>query len=176
MAVFVALCIHEIGHIIAAIILKIKYERVKITLLGFNLNAHTDNVPTLNKIILFFAGPMFNIVCYLIFLDSRYIEFAEMNLFLSLMNLFPIVPLDGGNICKSILQSRVGYISTCRYIIMTNTFFIICFVIIIYISKNYLFLLLILMALNGIVKENDIMVEKRIRHSYKSLSRKSKFY
>lgn len=176
MAIFIALCVHEIGHIIAAIILRIKYERVKITVFGFNLKADIRNVTTLRKVVLFIAGPFFNIVCYFIFLSTKYMEFAQMNLFLSLVNLFPIMPLDGGNICKAMMESRVGDISICRYMIMTNSFFVICFVVIIYVSKNYLFLLLILMAFNGIIKENEYMMEKSIHYSYSKLKRKNKFY
>lgn len=175
MAIFIALVIHEIAHLFSAIILNIKFDKVKITLFGFNINADLDNVSLFKKIILFFSGPLCNIFLYIVLRNSSYNSFAEINFFLAFVNLIPIVPLDGGNICKSILEYFLNSKVVSRYIIMTNSFFIVCFLIIIYRYKIWVYLLLIIMGLKGIIEENMILLEKNIKVSYYKNKRKKYF-
>jgi len=175
--IVIALTIHEVGHLFAAAILNIKFQRIKITLLGFNLNADLENISLIKKNILFFAGPFINVLVFFILRYTEYYSFAEVNLFLSLINMIPIVPLDGGNICKSVLESIIDYSSVCRYMIMTNCFFIICFLMIIYMYKNWFYLLLIVMAARGIIEENRFLLEKSIKYNYYyKIKRKNKAY
>ncbi len=166
MHLLIALAVHETAHMLSAVLLKIKFHKVKITIFGFNLNADTENLLFAKKIILFLAGPFINLCLYFIFVDTLYESFANANIFLCIVNMIPIVPLDGGNICKSILEIFLDLNSVCRYMIMTNTFFIVCFMVIIYIYKNYLYFLLIMMALKGILEENRCLIEKSIRNNY----------
>jgi len=164
--VFIALTIHEVGHIIAAVILNIKFQMIKITLFGFNLKANLDKIKLIDKTILFFAGPFLNIVMFFIFQNTEYNAFAEINIFLAYINMIPIVPLDGGNICKAMLEKIIGSSSVCRYMIMTNCFFIVCFSVIICIYHNYLYFLLIIMAARGIMEENRFILENKIKFNY----------
>ena len=164
--IVIALAIHEIGHIIAAVILNIKLERFKITLFGFNLNANLEEIKLIDKTILFFAGPFLNIVMCIVLRNSEYIKFAEINIFLALINMVPIVPLDGGNICKAMLEEIIDSSSVCRYMILTNCFFIVCFSVIIYLYRNWLYFILIIMAVRGIMEENRYILEKSIKFNY----------
>jgi len=164
--IIIALTIHEIGHLVAAIILKIKFQRLKITLFGFNLNANLESVNFTNKIMLFYAGPFINLVVFFILANSEYHNFASINLFLACINLIPVVPLDGGNICKAILEKILKGNSVNRYMIMTNCFFIVCFLIIIYNRLSWIYFLLIIMAIRGIIEENRYLFEKSIKHNY----------
>jgi len=166
MLIIFALGAHEIAHLFSAVILNIKFDKVKITLFGFNFNADLENIYYVKKIILFIAGPVCNACLYLGFRNTIYCNFANINIFLASINMIPIVPLDGGNLCKSILEIFLDSKSVCRYMIMTNTFFIVCFLIIIYMYRNYLYFLLIIMALKGIIEENSHLLEKSIRLSY----------
>jgi len=163
--IVISLAIHEFGHIIAAVVLHIKLERVKITLFGFNLNANLDEIKLIDKIILFFAGPFFNIIMFFVLRNSDY-NFAEINIFLAYINMIPIIPLDGGNICKTLLDKIIDSSSVSRYMIMTNCFFIVCFFVIIYMYHNWLYLLLIIMAIRGIMEENRYILEKDIKLNY----------
>ena len=177
MPIVIALTIHEVGHLIAASILNIKFQRIKITLLGFNLSADLENISLFKKNIIFFAGPFLNILVFCILRYTEYYSFAEINLFLSLINMIPIVPLDGGNICKSVLESIIDCNSVCRYMIMTNCFFIVCFLVIIYMYKNWFYLLLIVMAVRGIIEVNRYMLEKSIKYNYyNKFKRKNRAY
>lgn len=166
MNLIIALSAHEISHLFTAILLNIRFTKVRITLFGLNLNAHLETVSQAKKIILFFAGPACNFLLYFGFRNTEYLSFANMNLLLAYMNLVPIVPLDGGNICKTILEIFLDTKTVSRYITMTNAFFILCFIIIIYVFKDYLYFLLVIMGLKGIVEENSYLLEKSIITRY----------
>ncbi|WMJ75890.1 MULTISPECIES: site-2 protease family protein [unclassified Sedimentibacter] len=166
MFILIALAAHETAHLISALILRIKFYKIKITLFGFNLNAELESLALYKKLFLFLSGPVCNICLYSIFTKTEYKEFADINLFLAVINMIPIVPLDGGNICKAFLEMFLNIKSVCRYMIMTNTFFIVLFLVIIHMHENYLYLLLILMGLKGILEENRMLIEKTIRKKY----------
>ncbi len=166
MSLVAALAAHELAHLYSAILLKIGFSKFKITLLGFNFDADLNRVSHIKRILLFFSGPACNLCLYLGFKNSQYVNFANMNLFLAYMNLIPLVPLDGGNICKTILEAFLDLKTVSRYITMTNAFFILCFIIIIHTRRNYLYFLLIVMGLKGIVEENSQALEKSILARY----------
>ncbi len=169
MLVIIALAAHEAAHLFSAVLLNIKFDKVKITLFGFTFNADLESSSFLKKLILFVSGPVCNACLYLGFRNSNYSDFANINLFLACINMIPIVPLDGGNLCKSLFELFLDMKTLCRYMIMTNTFFIVCFLTIIYIYKNYIYFLLIVMALKGIIEENRNMLEKSIRLNYRNM-------
>lgn len=169
MALIIALAAHEVAHLFSAVLLNIRFSKVKITLFGFNFDADLDNVSHLKKNLLFFSGPACNLILYFGLKNTEYFYFANTNLFLAYMNLIPIVPLDGGNICKTIMEIFLPKKAVSRYIIMTNAFFLVCFITIIYIYKNYLYFLLVVMGLKGIVEENRYLLEKSISIRYKKI-------
>lgn len=166
MTIVIALTIHEFSHLIAAFILRVKLQRIKITIFGFNLSADLEGLKLFKKILLFFSGPSLNIIVFCILRYTKYYNFARINLFLFLINMIPILPLDGGNICKSILNSILESTSVCRYMIMTNCFFIVCFLVLFYFYKNWLYILLIVMAARGIIDEERHLLEKSIKLNY----------
>lgn len=166
MLIIIALSAHEAAHIMSALLLRIQFDKFKITLLGFNLDADLENIALIKKLFLFLSGPACNLLLYFIFKNTANTEFADVNVFLAIVNMIPIVPLDGGNVCKSVLEIFLDLKAVCRYMIMTNTFFIICFLVIIHMYENYLYFLLILMALKGILEENRYLIEKSIRKNY----------
>jgi Zn-dependent protease len=166
LSIAISLAVHEAAHLFTAIILGIKFKRVKITLFGFNLNADLEGISLVKKIILFLSGPLCNYAVYYYFRDSHYTTFAEINIFLSLVNMAPVIPLDGGNICKSFLDAFLDPAAACRYIIMTNSFFIVCFLVLIYIYEYWIFFLLVIMGLRGIIDEYDHYIGLSIKRRY----------
>lgn len=166
MLIIIALTAHEAAHIISALILKIQFDKFKITLFGYNLKTDLENINLIKKLFLFLSGPACNLLLFIIFKNTSNSNFADINIFLAIINMIPIVPLDGGNICKSVLEIFLDLKSVCRYMIMTNTFFIVCFLVIIHMYESYLYFLLILMALKGILEENRNLIEKSISRNY----------
>lgn len=173
-AIIISLTVHEVAHIFAAIILRIKFSKVKVTIFGFNLNANIDNTSFVKKFILFFAGPLANITLYIFFKFKGQNDLSQVNIFLAFINLIPIIPLDGGNICKSFLELFCSTTSACRYMIFTNWFFSICFLFMIYLYRNWIFLILSIMSIKGIMETNKFILEKNIKFSYNNLRSKHK--
>ena len=174
MHLIIALLAHEISHVFSAILLNIEFTKVKITLFGFNLNANLDRISHAKKIILFISGPACNLFLYFGFRNTEYYKFAEINLFLAYINLSPLVPLDGGNICKTVLEIFLDSRTVSRYISMTNAYFILYLITISHVYKNYLYFLLVCIGLKGIVDENRYLIEKSVLNKYSLLMKSQK--
>ena len=117
--------IHELGHLIAGIILKMKPNQLKINPLGisiefdiknrdYNIKIQKANLLEIKKIIVALAGPLTN---FIIILILRYINiFSEYdklimtysNALLIVFNILPIYPLDGGRVLKSLIYIYKG--------------------------------------------------------------------
>lgn len=123
--------IHELGHVIAGIILGFKPEAISIIPTGFsvkfngtckNYNKKIKNgtMLSLKKAIIAFAGPFVNFIMIIVIIAYYQItKNTEMinipidlliysNLLILLFNLIPIYPLDGGRILKEILHINYG--------------------------------------------------------------------
>ena len=123
--------IHELGHVIAGIILGFKPEAISIIPTGFsvkfngtckNYNKKIKNgtMLSLKKAIIAFAGPFVNFIMIIVIIAYYQItKNTEMinipidlliysNLLILLFNLIPIYPLDGGRILKETLHINYG--------------------------------------------------------------------
>ena len=108
--------IHEIGHIIAGLILNMKPEKLEIMPFGLSSSFYMDfdnKNFKLKEILVVLSGPLTSLA--LIFLckniDLIYITFQEAmysNILILIFNLIPIYPLDGGRLIKGIFQIKIG--------------------------------------------------------------------
>lgn len=106
--------IHEIGHIIVGLILKIKLEKIEIMPFGITASFYSDfKESKIKEIFVALAGPIVSLA--MAFLggnfDITYIaneEFVYSNILICIFNLIPIYPLDGGRIIKGILYIILG--------------------------------------------------------------------
>lgn len=127
---FIFAILHELGHLIAGLILKFKPEEIKLTPLGLQISFKTSPNEVNSKIkkakeinikkaIIAFAGPITNLLITVIVIILAYfnINFKNMyiyqiiiysNLIIGLFNLIPIYPMDGGRILKEILNIYLG--------------------------------------------------------------------
>lgn len=127
---FIFAILHELGHLIAGLILKFKPEEIKLTSLGLQISFKTSPNEVNSKIkkakeinikkaIIAFAGPITNLLITVIVIILAYfnINFKNMyiyqiiiysNLIIGLFNLIPIYPMDGGRILKEILNIYFG--------------------------------------------------------------------
>lgn len=106
--------LHELGHIITAIILKLKIKSIQILPIGISARIDIPNCRYLRQeIILYLSGPLTNLLLILpiiLLLKLNWIINSELgyhlilvNLSLACLNLLPVIPLDGGRILNSIL-------------------------------------------------------------------------
>ena len=116
--VFSAVILHEIAHVLVAFALGYKVKEVEI--LPFGAVARIEKLieaSSLNVIMIAAAGPMVSLgLAVLSYAGAQ--EFAQfrtsllfyyqVNLMLTLFNMLPALPLDGGRILRAILTARRG--------------------------------------------------------------------
>ena len=123
--------VHEMGHVIAGIILGFRPEAISIIPTGFSVKFKNDcknynskikngNVLAIKKAIIAFAGPIVNlIIMAIVVLYYKVTENSEIinipielilysNLLIFIFNMLPIYPLDGGRILKEIIHINYG--------------------------------------------------------------------
>ena len=123
--------VHEMGHVIAGIILGFRPEAISIIPTGFSVKFKNDcknynskikngNVFAIKKAIIAFAGPIVNlIIMAIVVLYYKVTENSEIinipielilysNLLIFIFNMLPIYPLDGGRILKEIIHINYG--------------------------------------------------------------------
>ena len=106
--------IHEIGHIIVGLILKMKLEKIEIIPFGITASFYSDfKESKIKEIFVALAGPIVSLAMAILGgnFDITYIaneEFVYSNILICIFNLIPIYPLDGGRIIKGILYIILG--------------------------------------------------------------------
>lgn len=124
--------IHEIGHLIAGLIMGMKPEKIelmpfgvsisfKINVKEYNKKIMKGNQLELKKIIVAISGPLTNFLIILITNHLKVeiikqITIIYTNLLIMIFNLIPIYPLDGGRILKGILHINLGKSRAEKYI------------------------------------------------------------
>ncbi len=114
MILLTVVLIHELGHFI---LMKIfNYEDVKmlfIPLMGAFVSGHKERYSQKQSLLVVLAGPIpgivFGIVCFY-YAQSTHIEWVMTTsflfLFLNLMNLLPLDPLDGGQLLRILVRKN----------------------------------------------------------------------
>lgn len=102
--------LHELSHMFAAIYLRLGISRIILYPFGVSLSVGTRMLcPFSDSLILYLAGPLINAVIALIMaiLGCRNL-FALNNLAVFVLNILPIIPLDGGRITEALLIRVMG--------------------------------------------------------------------
>jgi Zn-dependent protease len=165
---------HEMGHFIA-----MKYFRYKdlsiffIPLLGAYVSGTKREVSQKESAIILLAGPLpgiiLGIILYLLYLDNPFLNIAGISYYsislsliiLNLLNLFPVYPLDGGQLLNRVFLEEESWISNSFVVLSAG--FIAWFA-----WKNnfpvlFIFPLMILLRMVGDSKMKE--VEKKVEES-----------
>lgn len=106
---------HELSHLLASKCIGLNAESFTFMPFGVNLRLKNKIVHTFSdEIILYAAGPFFNGVFAVISIIFDWDMLYRMNTALFIMNILPIVPLDGGMILFRILANQWGNIAARR--------------------------------------------------------------
>ena len=125
--------IHELGHMVAGILLKLKPKSLSFMPFGVSITFETYEYKKLvekKKILIAIAGPLTNlaicIITYFLHIDDRIKELIEYsNILIALFNLIPIYPLDGGRILKGLLRLKYEEIKADEIIIKISNIILI---------------------------------------------------
>ena len=116
--------VHELGHMIIGMILKLKTEKLEIIPCGLTISFKTNvedlnfkigngNLLELKKIFVAMAGPLVSLILVILYMyfEPKYIlkqDAIYANILIFVFNLLPLYPLDGGRIIKGILHIKFG--------------------------------------------------------------------
>lgn len=112
--------VHELFHLFAALLLKVRVGCIVVMPFGMTLrlSAHVLKSPK-NEALIAMAGPAANACMLLLGLAlKQYYIWAEQSMFLyeylnwitMILNLLPVLPLDGGRILRAVLTHSFGYL------------------------------------------------------------------
>ena len=169
--------IHEIGHLLAGIILKMKPEKLEIMPFGVSIafkiepKDYNKKIKKGNKLdIVASAGPLTNLIIIIITYNLKIdmikaIMVIYTNFLIMLFNLLPIYPLDGGRILSGILHIIVGKQKAddaINNISMISTILItaIASVLILYL-KNIAIFLIVMYLWYLVLKENNRYLRRK---------------
>jgi len=193
---YLSASLHELSHIVCAIIFKIKLH--KIYLLPFGLSAQLDCTyvrEPKKEAIIAAVGPLANLIIILLYFvittyycDKVTLSASKINLVYTvnivmfLVNMLPILPLDGGRILKCYLTNKWGFIKAFNFVIIVTKIFSVFITIaglyILIITKfNISIILIAAFILNNLtyeMKMSELVVMKDIIYSISKLDSGSK--
>ncbi len=173
--------LHELGHLFAGILLKMKPEKIEIIPVGLtisfkvsikdiNKKIGNSNMLELKKIFVALAGPTMNLIIILITKNMqieiiKQIEIIYANICIFIFNMLPIYPLDGGRIIKGILEIKQGRKKANYHInkasIIITILLTILSIIVLYYNFNMSIILIITYIWILIIKENKVTKHKQ---------------
>lgn len=142
---------HELSHIIFAMFFNKKIKKIKLSIAGVCVTFDNNELEIVKNLVVYIAGPLSNICLAIMFYNIDFV--FEINIFLAILNLMPIYPLDGYNILnlfvskKSIKNVEKAFLSLLflfSIFVLIKTFnpslfiFFVYVMLIKYVSKNQL--------------------------------------
>ena len=110
-----AVLMHEIGHLFAMWVLDCSPKQIKLIPASVQITAPLTSKYK-NDIIIAIIGPIVNLLLFFVlyinflcFKNSIILNYALINLLITIFNLIPVIGLDGGTILFSVLAKKTEY-------------------------------------------------------------------
>ena len=163
----IVILVHEFGHILMAVILKWKIEKIVILPLGgITIFNELVNKPLIEEFLIMLSGPIFQIIFTIIFKQPSLYFYSKIILFI---NLLPIYPLDGSKILNiffnKLFSFKLSHILTIyvSYFVAFFSFFLSIFKI----NLTYLiFTLLLILKLKREFDNHELLFNKFLFERY----------
>ena len=134
--------IHELGHFFVAKLLGWNVDKIYFYPYGgFTKFNEELNKPKYQELFIMLAGPIAQIIYYVLLNKFNFLNFYEISLFESyhysilLFNLLPIYPLDGGKFFNILFNYFLSFRKSFKLIILVSYTIIFAFVVIIFFNK-----------------------------------------
>jgi len=147
--------VHELGHLIAAKLYKWKTDKIYIYPLG-GITKFNDNLnkPLKEELIIVLAGPIFQIIYYIILTNIGINDISIFHYVLLVFNLLPIYPLDGGKILNILLCYFISYKMSYKVTIyISYVVYFLCLINIFIFYKSIFFFIVLLFLIFKIIDE-----------------------
>ena len=177
---FVVAIVHEFSHLIVAAFLRYEVKKFKLMPYGACLELENDFKCQKDELLISSAGPFSNLIMLFFCVITKHLFnvnvlfFAYANIYMLILNLIPVVPLDGGRIFKALTEEfyipklNLGVLAS-----VVSTLFILLTGVILIIKTNGNFSLFLV----GIFLTNNINVHnKKSMYIYDSINLKRDFY
>ena len=167
----VLIFIHEMGHVLAAIIFKWNIERVVIMPMGgITIFKESLNRPIYQELIIALVGPIIQLIFYMIVHSYvPYTWFYNANIGLLLFNLLPIIPLDGSKILHCIMDILYSYQVSHKIILWISIILLFIFGLVCFYMNNlimYIMFLCIVMKVREEYNTSSLRFQKFLLERY----------
>jgi Zn-dependent protease len=129
--IFISVLVHEMGHALTASLFNLS-PRIELIALGGLTHHEGTNLPFWKQFLIVFNGPLFGFFLYLLaalllqfptfstgMTGSIILMLKQVNLFWTILNLLPVMPLDGGQLLRVVLEGIFG-VRGIRYALATG--------------------------------------------------------
>lgn len=130
LVIFSLVILHEVAHILAARGYGVKVTSIELYPYGGTaVMEDTFQGKRREEAAIAFAGPAFNLVLFFFMQTLRWegivtgewaLEFVQINFWLAAFNLLPVLPLDGGRICRAFFAGTFGFVRTTKFLAATG--------------------------------------------------------
>lgn len=95
LALIISFLLHEVGHIVTLLCLKVKITELSFNIFGGKLNIEGVNRSPIEDVIIYLSGPLINLILLIIGIFFKNEPLIIVNKYLLIFNLLPCLPLDG---------------------------------------------------------------------------------